>query len=766
MKIKSIVMLSLAAIATSLTAMPTEQELKQVEGLVQELMRPELDAFKAGKKTRADVAKSAIALAEKAESDAAKMLLLKGSFTFYVGHGAFDEAIGVLKTLKTTIPDIPPENMANMIESALRNMPKSKGGLIYRLLDDTKSYVRHQDELKNALAKSKKRPSDKTLHLKIAELYVSLGDWDKALDEFAKGDNPKAAEAAKAEKGEGKMPKSAIADFWWSYTANGEEEQQKKFKRHAAAIYAEAINSGDASGLVKVKAQRHIDEVKGYGDDMLAGVITSPASEVAGNSHPSTGNLYCVVDLSAGPNATKYPVSYLAAEPKGGWTDEYKTTKLVLRRIEPGKFMMGGKYEVTLTKPFYCGVFEVTQKQYELVTGANPSSTKGDMRSVGNVSWNAVRGNSATYNWPSSVNVDPSTFIGKIQARTSLNIDLPTEAQWEYACWAGTTNDDNIAKHIPDGKRGYPMVVGSYSPNAWGLYDMHENVWEWCLDWSNRRDKVLILSSGVTDPVGPSSGEFRVIRGGCWDNRVGGYASSSRNHANPVWVKYAVGFRLVIAPDLLKERGIKPSALGKVQLWEGGPYWAEMNIGAKKPEDHGYYFWWGDTIGYKRENDAWVANDGSSSNFSFEEKNTPTFGKSQQVLRNEGWITVDGVLTPQHDAAHVQWGGGWRMPTTQELSGLTNKCDWTWTTQNGVKGYVVRGRGDYASNSIFLPCAGFGNGTSLTVSGSYGGYWSSVPGSNGSYDSWNLGFNSRVHVTDANGRHGGRTVRPVQGFAK
>ena len=765
MKIKSIVMFSLAAIATSLTAMPTKQELKQVEGLVQELMRPELDAFKAGKKTREGVAKSAISLAEKAESDAAKMLLLKGSFTFYVGHGAFDEAIGVLKTLKTTIPDIPPEYMANMIESALRNVPKNKGGLIYRLLDDTKSYVRHQDELKDALAKSRKQPSDKTLHLRIAELYVSLGDWDKALDEFAKGDNPKAAEAAKAEKGEGKMPKSAIADFWWSYPANGEEEQQQKFKRHAAAIYAEAINSGDASGLVKVKAQRHIDEVKGYGEDMLAGVITSPASGVAGNSHPSAGNLYCVVDLSAGPNATNYPVSYLAAEPKGGWTDEYKTTKLVLRRIEPGKFMLLGKYEVTLTKPFYCGVFEVTQKQYELVTGANPSSTKGDMRSVGNVSWNAIRGNSATYDWPSSVNVDPSTFIGKIQARTSLNFDLPTEAQWEYACRAGTTNDDNIAKLQPARERGYPMVVGSYSPNAWGLYDMHENVWEWCLDWRDRRDKGLILSSGVTDPVGPSSGAFRVMRGGWWDNRVGGCTSFTRNHAKPVYVKYAVGFRLFIHTDFPKERGIKPSALGKVQLWEGGPYWAEMNIGAKKPEDSGYYFWWGDTVGYKRENNAWVASDGSSSKFSFEKKNTPTFGKNLQSLWNEGWITADGNLTPQHDAAHVHWGGGWRMPTNHELSGLHNKCDWTWTTQNGVKGYFVRGRGDYASNSIFLPCAGIGNGTSLKDSGSCGFYWTSVPYSVSNYAK-RFSFTSGGHVTDNSRSSDGFSVRPVQGFAK
>ena len=590
MKVKSIVMLALAAVATSLTAMPTKQELKQVEGLVQELMRPELDAFKAGKKTRADVAKSAISLAEKAESDAAKMLLLKGSFTFYVGHGAFDEAIGVLKTLKATIPDIPPENMANMIESALRNMPKSKGGLIYRLLDDTKSYVRHQDELKNALAKSKKRPSDKTLHLRIAELYASLGDWDKALDEFAKGDNPKAAEAAKAEKGEGKMPKSAIADFWWSYPANGEEEQQKKFKRHAAAIYAEAINSGDASGLVKVKAQRHIDEVKGYGDDMLAGVITSPASEVAGNSHPSTGNLYCVVDLSAGPNATNYPISYLSAEPKGGWTDEYKTTKLVLRRIEPGTFIMGVDqkdefHRVTLTKPYYIGVFEVTQCQYKLVTGTNPTprdwagGTNASMCPVTGVIYSNVRGDPyKKYNWPEVKTVAPETFIGRMRTRTGNNgFDLPTEAQWEYACRAGTTSkfnngsdndeamfelgrfilnqsmrdrgesDEDFAKHRPDGEDHSAFtIVGSYKPNAWGLYDMHGNVWEWTLNWPG--------AMRGENPTGPSKGDRKVCRGGRWCSRARNCTSSSRNQIWPDQMNNFIaprhgGFRLALWLD-------------------------------------------------------------------------------------------------------------------------------------------------------------------------------------------------------------------------
>ena len=208
----------------------------------------------------------------------------------------------------------------------------------------------------------------------------------------------------------------------------------------------------------------------------------------------------------------------------------------------------------------------------------------------------------------------------------------------------------------------------------------------------------------------------------------------------------------------------------KVQLWEGGPYWATTNIGAEKPEDYGYYFWWGDTVGYKREGNAWVATDGSSSNFSFGSSNTPTYNKSIATLQSEGWIvSKDGtyVLAPEHDAAQVQWGGGWRMPTYQELYDLCyNKCDWTWTTQNGVNGYVVRGRGDYASNSIFLPCAGRGYGTSLSGSGSYGYDWSSVPNS-GTTNSWYLYLYPSNHSTTYDfSRHYGFSVRPVQGFAK
>ena len=204
------------------------------------------------------------------------------------------------------------------------------------------------------------------------------------------------------------------------------------------------------------------------------------------------------------------------------------------------------------------------------------------------------------------------------------------------------------------------------------------------------------------------------------------------------------------------------SARPRVQLWEGGPYWATTNIGAEKPEDYGYYFWWGDTVGYKRVNGTWVASDGSSSNFSFSKENTPTFVQ----LQAEGWITAEGVLVSKHDVAHMQWGGGWRMPTKQELDDLSSKCDWKWTTVNGVIGYSIHGRGAYASASIFLPCAGLGNGTSLYYSGSYGYYWSSVPNSD-NYYSWYLDFYSGYHDMYYNfGRYYGFSVRPVQGFTK
>ena len=212
----------------------------------------------------------------------------------------------------------------------------------------------------------------------------------------------------------------------------------------------------------------------------------------------------------------------------------------------------------------------------------------------------------------------------------------------------------------------------------------------------------------------------------------------------------------------------------KVQLWEGGPYWATTNIGADEPWESGYYFWWGDTVGYKRENDKWVATDGSSSNYSFGNGNTPTYNMDISTLRKEGWITSNNVLAPKHDAAHVKWGGNWRMPTEQEFEDLISKCDWTWDAIMGVNGwvfgFVIQGKGDYDSKSIFLPAVSQGVEDRI---GTWrrGYYWSSVPRSD-NYHANDLYFSEGsitegiVRFVSYNARNMGRSVRPVQSATK
>ena len=263
--------------------------------------------------------------------------------------------------------------------------------------------------------------------------------------------------------------------------------------------------------------------------------------------------MYLVVDFSSGPSASSYPVTYLAEPPSGSFnTDEYKTTKLVLRRLEPGPVPTR---DATITKPFYVGLFEVTQAQYSLVMGINPSFYSGDTRPVEYVSYKVIRGSSMGAQWPVSNAVDSDSFLGKLRARTGLDFDLPTEAQWEYACRAETTSDYNNGGNTEndlkllgrysgdktDGKGGCTdahTVVGSYLPNAWGLYDMHGNVSEWCLDWSGG-------SLSGNDPVGSSSGSGRVLRGGDFSNSWLLCTSFVRNYFTPVYSTAYYGFRLV-----------------------------------------------------------------------------------------------------------------------------------------------------------------------------------------------------------------------------
>ena len=320
------------------------------------------------------------------------------------------------------------------------------------------------------------------------------------------------------------------------------------------------------------------------GDSLLGNLGTRYASTEFTVAAGATTGEYLLIDLSGGPSASSYPVSSVDFLPDP-IPDVYRTTKLVMRRIPAGTFTMGSppdevgrdddetQHQVTLTEDFYIGVFEVTQKQWERVMGTWPgyftNAAYRETRSVEQVSYDDIRGNSAGSGWPANNDVDADSFMGKLRAKTGLLVDLPTEAQWEYTCRAGTTTALNSGKNLTDlhdcpnmaevgryrynGGQGYSSgcglgngtaEAGSYRPNAWGLYDMHGNVWEWCLDWH----QYDLGSQAVTDPVGGSTGSFRVLRGGSWFNLAEYCRSAFRNWFGPNGRFGSYGLRVCSAP--------------------------------------------------------------------------------------------------------------------------------------------------------------------------------------------------------------------------
>ena len=204
------------------------------------------------------------------------------------------------------------------------------------------------------------------------------------------------------------------------------------------------------------------------------------------------------------------------------------------------------QHRVTLTRGFYLGTYAVTQAQWKAVMGGNnPSRFPGDDLPVENVSWK-----------------DAKAFCDNLSAKECRRYELPTEAEWEYACRAGTptpfhfgdTLSTDWANHdgaFTDGqgqKRAYRQKttpVGAFNvPNAWGLHDLHGNVWEWCADWY-----ADYPDGDSTDPKGPEKGEARVLRGGSWYNYPQRCRSAARNGRAPGYRRAYSGFRVCLHVD-------------------------------------------------------------------------------------------------------------------------------------------------------------------------------------------------------------------------
>ena len=344
-----------------------------------------------------------------------------------------------------------------------------------------------------------------------------------------------------------------------------------------------------------------------------AGVVSVRMTAWALDNTPD----YMVVDISAAaqPNTQTY---YPAADfvPGGVMNSIYKTTKLLMRKImaKDVEWTMGSTtletqyrqaareatHQVTLTNNYYIGVYEVTQAQWDLI---QPSRTAPSyfnnavdraMRPVEQVCYNEIRNSNnsttadATYNWPADPN--PNSFLGKLKTKTGIYFDLPSEAQWEFAARAGNgdtkwgdgsgiLNADEDANlkllgryernsgKVLNGSYANPAqscgatngtaIVGSYAPNDWGIYDMHGNVWEWCLDWYE--DNINANGGAVNiDPSAPAktlsgaSGVNRVIRSGSWNSAAGMSRPAYRSLNTPSYLGglYSIGFRVLCSAGL------------------------------------------------------------------------------------------------------------------------------------------------------------------------------------------------------------------------
>jgi formylglycine-generating enzyme required for sulfatase activity len=212
--------------------------------------------------------------------------------------------------------------------------------------------------------------------------------------------------------------------------------------------------------------------------------------------------------------------------------------KLEMVLIPSGRFIMGSpesefgrrgdetQHEVIISKDFYLGKYEVTQEQWERVMGNNPSSEKGKDLPVTDISWDEC-----------------VEFTKKLNDSIKQGFRLPTEAEWEYACRAGTQTAYAFGNNITKEQANFDGMgitpVGKYKSNDFGIYDMHGNLWEWCSDWASQYE-----GNSVTDPKGPDSGTSCVLRGGTFFNSSSFVRSANRVNFTPNNRSDIVGFRL------------------------------------------------------------------------------------------------------------------------------------------------------------------------------------------------------------------------------
>jgi len=469
------------ACGLALHAMPTKEELAQAQSLVNDLTAADLRALRSKEKTPSDVAAAHLALADKAETEAGKYLLLQGAFRLYARSGDYDSAASALQRMRGEIADLPPEVIVEIVNKEMRRVASEKAPKVLAIFRDAQCTIKYRKGLAAAEAAATAKPSDAAAQRRLAECHACLGDWPNAIAIFAKiGD-----EAAKWELGMAKDSDVVkAAEFWWSYKAADVEP----FKAHAAALYKKGLENGSITGLRKTLAEKRVKEMEGVMTVTPAVANTSDAAVVQ-NDKSIMVKIKDGIELEF----VLCPAGTFTMGAAGGGNP------ITGQKVAFNSDNLEYEHKVTITRPFWMSKYPITVEQFGAFCPINDAFVKQNGKQ-GEPKVPVCLRVAAAEDYCKWLN---RRFVSALPRKCIFR--LPTDAEWEYALCANSTDaDDPYVRFRDNGKRGilkeicgtkFPVPVGTAGkPNAWGLYDMLGNGCHYVLD--------TVSSAAVTQDAG------------------------------------------------------------------------------------------------------------------------------------------------------------------------------------------------------------------------------------------------------------------------
>ena len=473
---KRLVAVGMMACAVTSLAMPTKVELTKAQPIVNELMKPLVDDFKAKRKSAKEVAQSAESFAKEAETEAAKLLLLRGAISYYSRSADYEKAADAVALLQSEVKDIPPETVAEIISRATSRISAKNAPRLYSQYRLAKALVKAKKDMPRLEAALKKRPLNFAARREYAELLALTGDWKGALAQFAelKG---KEASMAKAELA-GKAKSGELGDFWWDYKAQSEDVADA-IKAQAVAYYRAGLAANEITGLKKALAEQRIEE---------AGSSATPVADVAADENSNQPPPGCKF-ITKGNEATMvFP---------NGVTIEFV-------KCPAGSFEMLFDYEksktkkVKITRMFWFSKSYLKPEQINFMPGAVHSTHSNSYP------YDCLDANEASL--LPRLTTDFKSFFPK-----GYVVRLPSIAEYEYAFHANSKDRNDPYSYYSEyqltseQRKAMGMPGPTMQPNKWGIEDLG-----WCCGLMDRVGRDFFDKEVYKQQKGGWGGHYKI----------------------------------------------------------------------------------------------------------------------------------------------------------------------------------------------------------------------------------------------------------------